>query len=283
MDTPRFAILLAALSTATVFSAEGPDGFGSDFESASRLSVETGKPLLIHFYADYCPPCRRMEREVLHDAELNSKLSDLVVSVKVNTAQRPDLARKFSVDRIPHDRIISPDGKELKRTGGFIDKWSYLANVQDAVTRYAATQPKKPSKPAVAKADPADKQEKTFMGLDGFCPVALNTKRKWQKGAAKYETAYKGVAYRLSSKKNLDLFEADPDRYAPQVLGCDPVVLAASHKAVPGRTDYGAFFDNRLYLFESGDSRQKFKKNPLRYVRIQHALDASKIVRTSVR
>lgn len=289
LDTPRLAILTAALAmlSGQLFGAESQTtdkpGFHTDFEAAKALAVRTGRPLLIHFYADYCPPCRRMEAEVFPDADLHRQLGEMVIAVKVNTQYRQDLAQAYGVDRIPHDRVVSPDGSELISGGGFMSKAAYLGMVRNASKKFTAMQPKvaKPATPPAAAARP--KTAPALVNLDGYCPVELSLNRKWIKGDKQFVVEHKGLAYRISSKANYDRFKSQPEKYAPQVLGCDPVVLAASQKAIPGKTDFGAFFDGKLYLFQSKASRTTFKQNPLKYVRIQHALDASKIERTVVR
>jgi len=48
-------------------------------------------------------------------------------------------------------------------------------------------------------------------------------------------------------------------------------------KAVTGSIRYGAFFDERLYLFRSPENRDQFKKNPLKFTRIRSALKADQI------
>jgi YHS domain-containing protein/thiol-disulfide isomerase/thioredoxin len=285
MDVPKFTIAVLACAAMAVPSAEAQvkHGFQSNFEAAEAAAKASNKPLLVHFFADYCPPCRRMEAEVFSDQAFGRKLSGMVVAVKVNTQLRPDLAQRFQVERIPHDRLLSPSGKELTRAGGFIPGASYLAMVESATNKFVASQPKpKPAKPLVGKPQTAASSE-SYVGLDGYCPVELGQNRKWIQGKYEFEMDYKGIGYRFASKANFDQFKKYPDRFAPQVLGCDPVVLSSSHKAIPGRTDFGAFFDGKLYLFKTSDSRTAFKKNPMKYIRIQHALDASKIERVVVR
>lgn len=292
MGTPRIAILAAALAVfgGQLYGAGTKNGFRTDYQAARAHAAATGRPLLLHFYADYCPPCRRMEAEVFPDADLKQQMSGLVVAVKVNTGTEAgrQLAQQYGVNLIPHDRIVSPDGAtELRQAGGFMSKEVYLTMLRDASARWAAMQPK-PSKPAVSPKQPAvtaapKAAVPEVVGLDGYCPVELSLNRKWAKGIPKFQVEYKGLKYQISSQANLDRFKAKPEVYAPQVLGCDPVELASSHRAIPGRTDFGAFFDGKLYLFRSKESRTTFKTNPLKYVRIQHALDASKIERTVVR
>jgi YHS domain-containing protein len=60
-------------------------------------------------------------------------------------------------------------------------------------------------------------------------------------------------------------------------LGCDPIVLTKEGKAIAGRIQYGAFFDQRLYLFKSQENRELFKKSPLQYIEIRSALKADQI------
>jgi YHS domain-containing protein len=61
-------------------------------------------------------------------------------------------------------------------------------------------------------------------------------------------------------------------------------VLAQSDVAVRGSVKFGAFYEGELFLFESADSRAKFRKDPARYARLQHALkpeDVKKIASTA--
>ena len=165
-----------------------------------------------------------------------------------------------------------------------MDKQNYLAVVKRGVDEFLAT-----TKRSTSTEDKTPKNTKPtinparrpYLSLDGFCPIELHSKRKWLKGKAEFEAVHKGLSYRFYSEDNYKLFQSNPTKYAPQMLGCDPVVLSTSHKALAGKTDYGAFFDGKLFLFKSQESRTQFKKNPLRYVRIQHAtLDANRIERT---
>ncbi len=294
-------IAVLIVGTSSVFAQAV--GFSTNYEAARDLAAQTGRPLLLHFYADYCPPCRRMEAQVFSDKNFKRQLSGMVVAVKINTAKRPDLVQKFEVNLIPHDRLLSPDGKEITRAGGFMSKASYLGTIKTGVDEYLATIPKKAdaTEPTAEENEPKQFESEApgenilaanpsvtpkpspLLSLDGYCPVELSTHRKWLKGAAQFSVEHKGLTYKLHSETNYKLFKANPEKYAPQMLGCDPVVLSTSHRALSGKTDFGAFFDGKLYLFQSQNSRTQFKQNPLRYVRIQHALDASRIDRPILR
>ena len=70
--------------------------------------------VLVDFYANWCGPCKMIAPE-LERAE-----SDIKV-IKVDVDEFEDLAREYGVMSIP-TLILFDNGKEVKRTIGFIDK-----------------------------------------------------------------------------------------------------------------------------------------------------------------
>jgi YHS domain-containing protein len=60
-------------------------------------------------------------------------------------------------------------------------------------------------------------------------------------------------------------FFADPDRYAPVLSGIDVVVAVEENRQVPGRREYGAWYEGRMYLFSNEASFRKFDRDPGRY------------------
>ena len=129
------------------------------------------------------------------------------------------------------------------------------------------------------KSTPSQTEEKTYIatspsniGLEGYSPIALTRDRKWNKGDEEFSWPYQGITYLLSNRTELEIFKNDPGRYAPQLLGCDPVILNKQDRAIPGNTKYGAYYDHNLYLFVDLESREEFKKNPDRFSRTMHVL-----------
>lgn len=81
-----------------------------DFEAAMREAKSRKAPVLVHFYADWCPPCRQMESQVLNTASV-SALVDKVIAVKLNSDHNRELVRRFGVTSLPSDVVLSPDGR----------------------------------------------------------------------------------------------------------------------------------------------------------------------------
>ncbi|MCA9059314.1 MAG: hypothetical protein KDA85_12480, partial [Planctomycetaceae bacterium] len=93
-----------------------------------------------------------------------------------------------------------------------------------------------------------------------------------EQGNSELRETYRGIEYHFAGRAEREEFLKDPAQFAPQNLGCDPVLLSKTLRAVNGSIRFGAFFDNRLYLFVSDSSKAEFKKNPLQFTRIRSAV-----------
>ncbi len=71
-------------------------------------------PVLVDFWASWCPPCRALEPTL--DAIAKEHQGKAVIA-KVNVDNEPGLAKRFGVQSIP-TMIIFRDGKEAERLLG---------------------------------------------------------------------------------------------------------------------------------------------------------------------
>jgi len=300
----------------TAIGASKPDVWRHDFAESAKVAKQSGRPLLIHFHASWCGPCRDMERDVLHHSDVRDFLSRQFVAVMVDYDQKPDLVNKFEIKLLPTDLVIAPDGTVLLKSEGKRDRKMYLNQmrhaleqmpareddpgsevVQPQITRTESSQPKvgiRSDNPADERlttklvpettpvVEPARKEsaapaEKLLIGLDRFSPVSLANHREWRKGKSEFALVYQGIVYLLRDEDEYREFKTDPGKYAPRLLGCDPVVLWTSDRAIPGSTQFGAYFDGELFLFASPENRDRFKSNPTLYTRPQHVLKVDQI------
>lgn len=70
--------------------------------------IQSDKPVLIDFYADWCGPCKMMGPVV---EEVATEMSDVKVC-KINIDEEMDLAQRYGVMSIP--TFISFSGGEIK-------------------------------------------------------------------------------------------------------------------------------------------------------------------------
>ena len=112
---------------ASLWAFEEPvvTGWQPDFEAAEKRAAAEQLPMLIHFGANWCGPCRQMERSVLGTAQVREALSEGIVGVKVDSDKRRDLMKRFGISVLPTDLVIAPDGKVMLRQSGSKDLRSY--------------------------------------------------------------------------------------------------------------------------------------------------------------
>lgn len=273
---------------------------------ARALAAETGVPILVHFTGQNCIHCTIMDREVFADAEVRQSLRTNVAAVMINRDLDRAIAAEFGITGVPADVILYPDGQREQRVGRMA-RQSYLGLLAQAGRR-RQTPPRRPldserrslprdqqrlaqteaaagseivreeSGTAELVAEPAVNSDDPGMG--GYCPVTLRLKDTLQAGRPEFSAVYQGVMYRFSSRENHRKFVESPSKFAPQDLGCDPVILTKEHRAVPGDARLRLWFDGQLYLFSSDKSRQEFRSRPLPYTRMRSAVRVEDLQRT---
>ena len=85
----------------------------------------SGKIILLDFYADWCGPCRMLSPVVDEFAEENP---DFVVG-KINVDKEPELSEEFGVSSIPM-LVVMKDGKILNKSLGAKSKQQILEMIE---------------------------------------------------------------------------------------------------------------------------------------------------------
>ncbi|QDU02733.1 Thioredoxin-2 [Gimesia chilikensis] len=289
------SILTVAFSLFVISISQSSAGeWLHDFDAAQKQAQAKDLPILLHFHASWCGPCHQMEQTVLRTAAVKKLFGQRVIGVKIDSDQNRHLVDRFNVRSLPSDILLTPTGTIITRTDGFQNQNVYLSFLGRGASRYEkdrrvflAQKSKQElmerkrqemEQQAEEEPEPANTQKSYVastpdrVGLEGYSPVALTRDREWKKGQEEFSWPYQGITYHLASRRELEIFKVDPGRYAPQLLGCDPVILNKQDRAIPGDTKYGAYYDRNLYLFVDLESREEFKKNPDRFSRTMHVL-----------
>ncbi|MBQ6885948.1 MAG: thioredoxin [Lachnospiraceae bacterium] len=86
-------------------------------DNFSKEVLENKGNTLIDFWAPWCAPCRMLSPVVDEVAE---ETNDVKIC-KVNVDEQQELAMQFGIMSIP-TLVVLQDGKEIKRSSGFIPK-----------------------------------------------------------------------------------------------------------------------------------------------------------------
>ncbi len=135
-------IVLAVLSYGWLAPSPGPDHGKIHWQpytpQALKQAAAAGKPVMVLFTADWCPPCRRLKSETLPDPRVSQVLKSFVVlKADVTTGGSPEvkkLARKWRVRGVPTMFFLDAKGKlrpELT-TVGFIPPEEILLRLEAA-------------------------------------------------------------------------------------------------------------------------------------------------------
>lgn len=88
--------------------------------------------------------------------------------------------------------------------------------------------------------------------VGGYDTVAFFTEGKPVEGKKEFSLEWKGATWRFASAENKALFEAAPEKYAPQYGGYCAWAASQGYTA-PGRPKFWTIVDGKLYLnFDKG-------------------------------
>jgi thiol-disulfide isomerase/thioredoxin len=105
-------------------------------KEAQEIAATQNKPIFIDVYADWCGPCREMDRAVFPDDSVKATLTSRYVLAKINgddPSMGDSLRGQFGIRAYPTYIVLGPTGKERKRHVGFIAKTPMVRWLADSV------------------------------------------------------------------------------------------------------------------------------------------------------
>lgn len=90
----------------------------TDYKTAQKIAAETGRPMLLDFTAEWCKPCREMEKRFWTRADV-IEIAQKFVCVKIDYDKNERLVYKYGVGMMPNVFTADSWGAALNFHRGF--------------------------------------------------------------------------------------------------------------------------------------------------------------------
>lgn len=132
-------VMAAWLVAAMARPAAAEPGFAwRDWDDGMREAHQSGKPVLVDVYTQWCGWCKRMDRDVYSRADVRDYLEEKFVTIKLDAEARDpapyqgrsftsrSLAGHFRVTGYPTTLFLRPDGRHLVSVPGYVEGDKFL-------------------------------------------------------------------------------------------------------------------------------------------------------------
>ena len=102
-----------------VHTGGGKISWMTNLKPGLEKAKESGRPIMIDFYADWCGPCKMLDAQTYSDDRVAAASTNWVM-VRIDVDQNQGLATYYNVQSIPTILVLNPEGKEIRREVGFI-------------------------------------------------------------------------------------------------------------------------------------------------------------------
>jgi len=226
-------------------------------DTARQVAAQTNRLVLIHFWADWCAPCKKMENEVLNQPAVVAAIHAHYVPVKVNRDLFPALCKRYDVTALPSDVLITPEGELVGHFKGVTSAHEYAARLTQVASGWegqVGNVAQSPVPPPPGR-DPYSINRPAPVGnpaeyASGHFPSYGN--------AAPEQIPAQPPVAAPSSNPPLGL-----DGYCPVQLADD--MQQKRLQWTPGDPRWGVIHRGRTYLFSGPDQQRRFLADPDRY------------------
>lgn len=118
-------------------AADGIQFFEGSWKALLQLAKEQNKPIFVDVYTDWCPPCKRMDKEVLPLPAVGAVYNKSFINYKLDAEKGEGikLAKQYEVGAFPTYLYLTPEGVLLARVLDYQEPDTFIAYAQEAVAK----------------------------------------------------------------------------------------------------------------------------------------------------
>jgi thioredoxin-related protein len=96
--------------------------YSGSYDDFLREARKQGKVAILDFWAAWCAPCKKMDKETFTNAELAKHLNEnfLIYKVNVDTFDGMEIANRFGVESFPTIITLNSRGRFMNELKGFL-------------------------------------------------------------------------------------------------------------------------------------------------------------------
>lgn len=110
-----------------------PRGFPLLDDALAKAKAEN-KPIVLDLNAEWCAPCRKLERLTFPNLKVKALLEQTVF-LRIDTDKYPGIAQRLSVEGLPDIRFALPDGKIVRQLRSFQDAESFAVELEQLLEK----------------------------------------------------------------------------------------------------------------------------------------------------
>jgi thiol:disulfide interchange protein len=133
----RYGMILAMLlAGATARAADLK--WEQDYDKALASAKELKKIVMVDLYTDWCGWCKKLDRDVYANPDVQAKIAKNFIPLKVNpekSQKGAQLAQKFGLRGYPYIAFLDADGKRISSIEGYEPAANFSSSLDDVIKK----------------------------------------------------------------------------------------------------------------------------------------------------